>query len=148
MMKKLLAILLLSNLMSYNSYISFYGSGDRSYNSNPSNIVLGWSNLFDSNDYYNNGSLSNFYESPLVRMSIASDFNFNSIANNDYYGQSLTYFNFLFPIRIGKQALGIALSPFYRINSHLIEDQYSYFRDWTTFMQTIAKRELFKSVRA
>jgi len=127
-MKKLLAILLVSNLMSYNSYISFYGSGDRSYNSNPSNIALGWSNLFDSNDYYNNGSLSNFYESPLVRMSIASDFNFNSIANNDYYGQSLTYFNFLFPIRIGKQALGIALSPFYRINSHIVENEFNYMK--------------------
>tara|TARA_B100001123_G_scaffold273916_2_gene304843 strand:- start:87 stop:1316 length:1230 start_codon:yes stop_codon:yes gene_type:complete len=126
MMKNFLIIIIISSLTAYNSYISFYGSGQKYYNLNPSNITLGWSNLFDSNSDYNNGSLSNFYVSKLVRLSIASNFNFNSVGGNDYYNQSLNYFNFLFPIRMGKQSMSISLSPFYRINSHIIESEFNY----------------------
>ena len=126
MMNKFLTIIIISNLIAYNSYISFYGSGQKYYNLNPSNIALGWSNLFDSNDYYSNGSLSGFYTSKLGRLSVASNFNFNSVAGNEYYTQSLNYFNFLFPIKMGKQSLGISLSPFYRINSHIVESEFNY----------------------
>ena len=125
-MKKIHVILLLSYLFSYDSYISFYGSGERLSKLNPSNISLGWSNLFDSNNYYNIGSLSSFYQSDLVRFSMASDFNLNFINNNNYYSQKLNYFSFLLPVRDNRQSFGISLSPFYRINATIIESEFNY----------------------
>ena len=96
-MNRLLIIVLFSFLISYDSYISFYGSGEKLSKLNPSNIALGWSKLFDSNTYHKIGSLSNLYESDMVRLSMASDFNFNSVNDNVYFSQKLNYFSFLFP---------------------------------------------------
>jgi len=126
MINRLLIILLFSFLFSYDSYISFYGSGEKLSKLNPSNISLGWSKLFDSNTYHKIGSLSSFYESDMVRLSMASDFNFNSVNENVYFSQKLNYFSFLFPIKNNKQSLGISLAPFYRINSNIIESEFSF----------------------
>ena len=125
-MYRLLIILLFSFLVSYDSYISFYGSGEKISKLNPSNISLGWSKLFDSNTYHQIGSLSNSYESDMVRLSMASDFNFNSVNDNVYFSQKLNYFSFLFPIQANKKALGLSLAPFYRINSNIIESEFSF----------------------
>ena len=125
-MNRLLITILFSFMFSFDSYISFYGSGEKVSNLNPSNISLGWSKLFDSNTYHNIGSLTSLYKSDMVRLSIASDFNFNSVNGNDYFSQKLNYFSFLFPIKNNKQSLGISLSPYYRINSNIIESQFSF----------------------
>jgi hypothetical protein len=125
-MNKLLITILFSFMFSFDSYISFYGSGEKISNLNPSNISLGWSKLFDSNTYHSIGSLTSLYKSDMVRLSIASDFNFNSVNGNDYFSQKLNYFSFLFPIKNNKQSLGISLSPYYRINSNIIESQFSF----------------------
>ena len=125
-MNRLLIILLFSLLVSYDSYISFYGSGEKISKLNPSNISLGWSKLFDSNTYHQIGSLSNSYESDMVRLSMASDFNFNSVNDNLYFSQKLNYFSFLFPIQANKKSLGLSLAPFYRINSNIIESEFSF----------------------
>ena len=125
-MNRLLIILLFSFLVSYDSYISFYGSGEKISKLNPSNISLGWSKLFDSNSYDQIGSLSNLYESDMVRLSMASDFNFNSVNDNVYFSQKLNYFSFLFPIQANKKALGLSLAPFYRINSNIVESDFSF----------------------
>tara|TARA_Y100001970_G_scaffold102277_1_gene128471 strand:- start:14130 stop:15350 length:1221 start_codon:yes stop_codon:yes gene_type:complete len=125
-MNKLLIILSISFLFSYDSYISFYGSGEKLSKLNPSNISLGWSKLFDSNTYHRIGSLSNLYESDMVRLSMASDFNFNSVNENLYFSQKFNYFSFLFPIKKNKHSLGLSLSPFYRINSNIIESEFSF----------------------
>jgi len=125
-MNRSLIILLFSFLFSYDSYISFYGSGEKLSNLNPSNISLGWSKLFDSNIYHKIGSLSSLYQSDMVRLSMASDFNFNEINQNVYFSQKLNYFSFLFPIKNNKQSLGISLAPFYRINSNIIESEFSF----------------------
>ena len=120
-MIRLLIILLVSFIFPYDSYISFYGSGEKISKLNPSNISLGWSKLFDSNTYHRIGSLSNSYESDMVRLSMASDFNFNSVNENLYFSQKFNYFSFLFPIKKNKHSLGLSLSPFYRINSNIVE---------------------------
>tara|TARA_Y100001936_G_C16092761_1_gene688093 strand:- start:8175 stop:9395 length:1221 start_codon:yes stop_codon:yes gene_type:complete len=125
-MQKILIILSFSLLLSYDSYISFYGSGQKLSKLNPSNISLGWSNLFDSNNQYKIGSLSHFYQSDLVRFTMAGDFNFNSINDVNYYSQKFNYFSFLFPLKKHKYSLGISLAPFYRINSHIIESDFGY----------------------
>jgi len=125
-MNRLLIIVLFSFLISYDSYISFYGSGEKLSKLNPSNIALGWSKLFDSNTYHKIGSLSNLYESDMVRLSMASDFNFNSVNDNLYFSQKLNYFSFLFPVKKNKQSLGLSLAPFYRINSNIVESEFSF----------------------
>ena len=84
-MIRLLIIISVSFIFSYDSYISFYGSGEKISKLNPSNISLGWSKLFDSNTHHRIGSLSNLYESDMVRLSMASDFNFNSVNENLYF---------------------------------------------------------------
>ena len=114
------------------SYLSLYGLGEKASNLNPSSISLGWSNLFNSNNYLNSGSLSELYSSDLVRLSMGADFNFNSINENKYYNNKMNHYSFLFPLKKNKTVLGFSLSPFYRINSHLIEDQYSYFSNQDT----------------
>ena len=114
------------------SYLSLYGLGEKTSNLNPSSISLGWSNLFNSNNYLNSGSLSELYSSDLVRLSMGADFNFNSINENKYYNNKMNYYSFLFPLKKNKTVLGFSLSPFYRINSHLIEDEYSYFSNQDT----------------
>ena len=114
------------------SYLSLYGLGEKTSNLTPSSISLGWSNLFNSNNYLNSGSLSELYSSDLVRLSMGADFNFNSINENKYYNNKMNHYSFLFPLKKNKTVLGFSLSPFYRINSHLIEDQYSYFSNQDT----------------
>ena len=76
---KIIILTLFTILYSYDSYISFYGSGEKLSKLNPSNISLGWSKLFDSNTNHYIGSLSSLFKSNKVRLSMASDFNFNSI---------------------------------------------------------------------
>ena len=121
MKKTLIILFLFSASFSSESYLSFYGSGERLSNLNPSSISLGWSNLFDANNYLNTSNLSNVYLSDLVRLSMGADFNFNFIGNDKYYNNKITYFNFLFPVQKNKKALGFSLSPLYRINSTVIE---------------------------
>ena len=75
-------------MYSYDSYISFYGSGEKISKLNPSNISLGWSKLFDSNTNHYIGSLSGLFNSNKVRLTMASDFNFNSV--NDLAWRNLT----------------------------------------------------------
>ena len=129
-MKKIAVILFLfSFIFSYESYLSFYGSGEKSSNLSPSNISLGWSNLFTSNGYLNIGSLSTFYSSDLVRLSMSTDFNFNFINTNQYYSQKINYFSVLLPIQNKKSSFGFSLSPFYRINSKIIESEFNYITD-------------------
>ena len=48
-MNKFISIILFSSLIGFDSYISFYGSGEKVSRLNPSSISLGWSKLFDSN---------------------------------------------------------------------------------------------------
>ena len=88
-MKKTLIILFLFSIsFSSESYLSFYGAGERLSNLNPSSISLGWSNLFDANNYLNTAVLSNLYSSDLVRLSMGADFNFNFI--NDFQKTDIT----------------------------------------------------------
>ena len=125
-MKNILLIVFLSFSFSSQYYFSLYGAGEKIIASNPSNISLGWSNLFSSNNYLKSASLSNFYRSNLVRLSVSSDFNFSSINNVNYYTQKMNYFSFLMPLKNKKQGIGLSLSPYYRINSNIIESNYSY----------------------
>ena len=129
MKKTLIILFLFSTSFSSESYLSFYGSGERLSNLNPSSISLGWSNLFDANNYLNTANLSNVYLSDLVRLSMGADFNFNFIGDNKYYSNKMTYFNFLLPVQKNKKALGFSLSPLYRINSTVIESEYNYYTD-------------------
>lgn len=125
-MKKIIAIILFSSIFSFDSYISFYGSGEKVSRLNPSSISLGWSKLFDSNQKNNIGSLSSFYQSNMVRISMSSDFNFNTVNDNLYFSQKLNYFSFLFPVKNYKSSIGFSLAPFYRINSNIIENDFSF----------------------
>jgi len=52
MRTKIVILAFFTILFSYDSYISFYGSGEKLSKLNPSNISLGWSKLFDSNSKY------------------------------------------------------------------------------------------------
>ena len=125
-MKNILLIVFFSVSFCSEYYFSLYGAGEKIGTSNPSNISLGWSNLFSSNDYLKSANLSNFYLSKLVRLSVSTDFNFSSINNLNYYNQKMNYFSFLIPLKNQKQGLGFSLSPYYRINSNIIESDYSY----------------------
>ena len=78
-MRNILLIVFFSVSFCSEYYFSLYGAGERIITSNPSNISLGWSNLFSSNDYIKSANLSNFYLSSLVRLSVSTDFNFSSI---------------------------------------------------------------------
>jgi len=127
-MKKILIIIfLLSLIFSSDYYFSNYGSGEKIFNLNPSSISLGWSNLFSSQTTNNVSSLSQFYTSDLVRVNISSDFNFYYINKNKYFSQKMNFFSFLVPLQDNKKGLGFSLSPYYRINSSLIEEDYNYF---------------------
>jgi len=125
-MNKFISIILFSSLIGFDSYISFYGSGEKVSRLNPSSISLGWSKLFDSNIKNRIGSLSSFYQSDMVRISVANDFNFNNVNDNIYFSQKLNYFSFLLPIKDFKSSIGFSLAPFYRINSNIIESEFSY----------------------
>ncbi|MAR14854.1 MAG: hypothetical protein CMG21_00120 [Candidatus Marinimicrobia bacterium] len=125
-MRNILLIIFFSFSFCSQYYFSLYGAGEKIITSNPSNISLGWSNLFSSNNYLQSASLSNFYRSDLVRLSVSSDFNFSSINNINYYNQKMNYFSFLMPLNNKKQGIGLSLSPYYRINSNIIESNYSY----------------------
>lgn len=125
-MKNILFIVVFSISLCSEYYISLYGAGEKILNSNPSNISLGWSNLFSSNDYLKSANLSGFYNSNFVRLSVSTDFNFSSINNVDYYNQKMNYFSFLIPLKNQKKGLGFSLSPYYRINANIIENDYSY----------------------
>jgi len=125
-MKNILLILFFSISLCSEYYFSLYGAGEKIVNSNPSNISLGWSNLFSSNDYLKSANLSDFYLSNLVRLSVSTDFNFSSINNLNLYSQKINYFSFLIPLKNQKQGLGFSLSPYYRINSNIIENEYNY----------------------
>ncbi len=125
-MKSILLILFFSISLCSEYYISLYGAGEKILTSNPSNISLGWSNLFSSNNYLKSANLSDFYNSNLVRLSVSTDFNFSSINDIDYYNQKMNYFSFLIPLKNQKKGLGISLSPYYRINANIIENDYSY----------------------
>ena len=122
---KIFLIITLSFCAEY--YSSLYGSGEKIITSNPSNISLGWSNLFSSNNHLNTDNLSNFFMSESVRLSVSTNFNFSTINNKNYYKQKLNYFGFLVPIKENKLAVGVSISPYYRINSNIIENDYSYF---------------------
>ena len=63
MRTKIVILTFFTILFSYDSYISFYGSGEKLSKLNPSNISLGWSKLFDSNTNHYIGSLSAFFKS-------------------------------------------------------------------------------------
>lgn len=108
-------------------YSSLYGSGEKIITSNPSNISLGWSDLFSSNNHLNTDNLSNFFMSKSVRISVSSNFNFSTINNKKYYKQKLNYFGFLLPVKEDKLGVGVSISPYYRINSNIIENDYSYY---------------------
>ena len=71
-------------------------------------------------------NLSSFYLSDLVRFSFSTDFNFSSINANNYYNQKLNYFSFFIPLKNYKKGLGFSVSPYYRINSNIIENNYNY----------------------
>ncbi len=126
MMNKILIIILLSTLIPFDSYISFYGSGEKVSRLNPSSISIGWSKLFDSNQKNKIGSLSSFYQSDMVRVSMSNDFNFNKVNDNLYFSQKINYFSFLFPIKSYKNSIGFSIAPFYRINSNIIESDFNY----------------------
>ena len=125
---KLILKLFLIITLSFGSeyYSSLYGSGEKIITSSPSNISLGWSDLFSSNNHLNTDNLSNFFMSKSVRISISSNFNYSIINNKKYYKQKLNYFGFLVPIKEDKLGIGISISPYYRINSNIIENDYSY----------------------
>ena len=125
-MRNILLIIFFSFSFCSQYYFSLYGAGEKIITSNPSNISLGWSNLFSSNNYLQSASLSHFYNSNLVRLSVSSDFNFSSINDINYYNQKMNYFSFLMPLKNKKQGIGLSLSPYYRINSNIIESNYSY----------------------
>ena len=125
-MRNILLIIFFSIPFCSEYYFSLYGAGEKIVTLNPSNISLGWSNLFSSNDYIKSANLSNFYLSKLVRLSVSTDFNFSSINNLNYYNQKMNYFSFLIPLKNQKHGLGFSLSPYYRINSNIIESDYSY----------------------
>ena len=126
MRTKIVILTFFTILFSYDSYISFYGSGEKLSKLNPSNISLGWSKLFDSNTNHYIGSLSAFFKSNKVRLSMASDFNFNSVNDNLYFSQKFNYFSILVPIKNNKTALGLSLAPLYRINTNIIENDYNF----------------------
>ena len=125
-MKKYFIILsLICFLHSNESYFSIYGFGEKSNNLNTSNISLGWSELFNGNNKFNTGSLSNFYDSPFMRFSISSDINYYIIDKNSFYTQKINYFSLL--MSIGKlSGLGFTLSPLYKIFSNIQEGEYGY----------------------
>ena len=123
---KIIIIAFFTILFSYDSYISFYGSGEKLSKLNPSNISLGWSKLFDSNTNHYIGSLSGLFKSNKVRLSMASDFNFNSVNDNLYFSQKFNYFSIVVPIKNDKTALGLSLAPLYRINTNIIENDYNF----------------------
>tara|TARA_B100000029_G_C17581990_1_gene959922 strand:+ start:363 stop:1562 length:1200 start_codon:yes stop_codon:yes gene_type:complete len=125
-MRNSLLILLLSVLFCSEYQFSLYGAGEKIITSNPSNISLGRSNLFSSNNYLKTSNLSSFYLSDLVRFSFSTDFNFSSINANNYYNQKLNYFSFFIPLKNYKKGLGFSVSPYYRINSNIIENNYNY----------------------
>jgi hypothetical protein len=127
MKKILISILLLSFLFPSDYYFSNYGSGEKIFNLNPSSVSLGWSNLFSSQIANNISSLSQFYKSDMVRVNISSDFNFYYINENKYFSQKINFFSFLLPLQDNKKGLGFSLSPYYRINSSIIENDYNYF---------------------
>jgi len=126
MRTKIIILAFFTILFSYDSYISFYGSGEKLSKLNPSNISLGWSKLFDSNTNHYIGSLSGLFKSNKVRLSMASDFNFNSINDNLYFSQKINYFSILVPIKNKKTTLGLSLAPMYRINTNIIENDYNF----------------------
>jgi len=128
----LVIIFLFSFSFSLESYLSLYGLGEKLSNLNPSSVSLGWSNLFSSNNNLNAASLSKLYSSDLVRLSMGADFNFNFINDNKYYNNKMNHYSFLFPIKKQRTALGFSLSPFYRINSNIIENDYNYFNNSDT----------------
>tara|TARA_A100001011_G_C14322705_1_gene851703 strand:- start:3515 stop:4738 length:1224 start_codon:yes stop_codon:yes gene_type:complete len=123
---KIIILILFTMMYSYDSYISFYGSGEKISKLNPSNISLGWSKLFDSNTNHYIGSLSGLFNSNKVRLTMASDFNFNSVNDNLYFSQKFNYFSVLFPIKNDKSAIGLSLAPLYRINTNIIENEYNF----------------------
>ncbi len=123
---KFITFIFFSITLSYDSYISFYGSGEKLSNLNPSNISLGWSKLFDSNTSYFIGSLTELHKSNKVRLTMASDFNFNRINENLFFSQKLNYFSILFPLKRYNSALGLSLAPLYRINTNLIENDFNF----------------------
>ena len=125
-MKKYIYIIFISFFFSSEYYFSLYGAGEKITNLNPSKISLGWSDLFSSNNFSNTANLSTFYASNLVRLSFSTDFNFYSINDINYYNQKMNYFGFFIPLKKKKQGLGISLSPYYRINSNIIESDYNY----------------------
>ena len=102
-MKSILLILFFSISLCSEYYISLYGAGEKILTSNPSNISLGWSNLFSSNNYLKSANLSDLYNSNLVRLSVSTDFNFSSINDIDYYNQKMNYFSFLVPLENQKK---------------------------------------------
>ena len=72
-------------------------------------------------DYHlNTDNLSNFFMSESVRLSVSTNFNFSTINNKNYYKQKLNYFGFLVPIKENKLAVGVSISPYYRINSNIL----------------------------
>ena len=125
-MKNFFLIIFFSISIGSQYHLSLYGAGDKVAISNPSKISLGWSYLFSSNDYLKSGSLSNFYLSDLVRLSMSTDFNFSFINSSNYYNQKINYFNFLIPLKKNELGLGFSLSPYYRVNSNIIQSDYSY----------------------
>ena len=125
-MIKYIYIIFFSFLFSSEYYFSLYGAGEKITNLNPSKITLGWSNLFSSNNFSNTANLSTFHSSDLVRLSFSTDFNFSSINNINYYNQKMNYFGFFVPLKKNKQGLGFSLSPYYRVNSNIIESDYNY----------------------
>ena len=57
---------------------------------------------------------------------MSTDFKYNFISDNQYFSQQMNYFSFLFPIQKQKKSLGFHLTPLYRINSNIIEKEFSY----------------------
>ena len=70
--------------------------------------------MFTANSYLNSGSLSTFYSSDLVSLSMSTDFNSYSINDNKYYSQKFNYFSFLLPIKSKKSSIGFTLTPLYK----------------------------------
>ena len=125
-MRYIILILIFSFSFCSEYFSSLYGVGEKVLSTSPSKISLGWSNLFSSNNMLSSDNLSSIYNSENVRLSVSSNFNFTKIENKNYFNQKLNNFKFLLPLKKNKYGFGFSISPYYRISSNIIENEYNY----------------------
>ena len=125
-MRYTILILIISFSVCSEYYSSLYGIGEKVLSTSPSKISLGWSNLFSANNMLSSDNLSSIYNSENVRLSVSSNFNFTQIEDKNYFSQKLNNFKFLLPLKKNKYGFGFSISPYYRISSNIIENEYNY----------------------